>query len=136
MSIQNALNTTIYDALTGASALTDLLAGTTSAYFLQAPDDSPLDYVVWSHQGGGPENVNPSDLRNIILWIRGYSGTASAAGSIDSQISTLIDGVALSVSGYTNFWTVRQQAVSLVENLPDGRQVYTSGAFYQIRLDS
>lgn len=136
MSIQNALNAAVYTKLTAATALTSLLAGTTSVYYLQAPDGAALPYVVFNQQGGGPENINPSDMRRATYWVRGYADTPALAGSIDAQLSTAIHGGSLAVSGYTNFWTRRIQDISIVENLPNGESVYTGGGMYDIRLDS
>jgi len=137
MSVLNALNTALYSKLNAATALTNLLAGTTSIYYQQAPDGVTFDYVVFSHQAGGPENIYSGDLRDQLVYVRGYSTTGpAAAGSIDAQVSTLLHRGTVNVSGYTNFWMVREQEFSLVENAPNGKKVWMAGAFYRIRLDT
>ena len=134
MSVQNELNAALYSTLTGGTALTSLLAGTTSVYFLQAPEDATLPYVVYSYQAGGAENVTPSDMRSQLVYTRGYASTPALAGSIDAQISSLLHRQTLSVSGWANFWTAREEDFILVENPPDKSPIYMSGASYRIRL--
>lgn len=137
MSVLNALNAAIYSQLNAATALTSLLAGTTAIYYQQAPDEAAYDYVVFSHPAGGPENIYSGDLRDQLVFVRGYSNTGpAAAGSIDAQISASLHGGSINVSGYTNFWLVREQDFSLVEAPPRGERVYMAGANYRIRLDN
>lgn len=136
MSVQNALNTGIYSTLTGNSTLTGLLATSTSAYYAQAPDNATLPFVVWSYQGGGPDNQNPSDMRSILLYVRGYATAPATAGSIDTHAGTTLHGGSVTVAGYTNFYSVRETDFHSVETLPNGEQVYSAGAVYRIRLDS
>ncbi len=137
MSVFNVLNEAIYNALSADSQLTSLLSGTAAIYYLQAPDGAELDYVVFSHQGGGPENITASDMRNQLVFVRGYSAVGPAkAGSIDARCSAILHGKALNVSGYTNFWLAREDDLSLVMNAPDGNQVWMAGAIYRVRLDN
>ena len=137
MSVVNALNSAIYGKLNASTALTNLLAGTTSIYYLQAPDEASYDYVVFSHQAGSPENIYAGDLRNQLVYVRGYSTTGpAAAGSIDAQISGLLHRGSVTVSGYDNFWLVREEEFNLVENAPNGTKVWMAGAFYRIRIDA
>lgn len=137
MSVNNALNAALYSKMNAATALTGLLAGTTSIYYQQAPDGAALNYVVFSYQGGGPTNYYPHDSRDMLLFARGYSATGpAAAGSIDAQISTLLHRGSVNVSGYTNYWLARETDASLVENAPDGTKVWMAGAIYRVRLDT
>jgi len=139
MSVLNAINTGIYNKMNGATALTSLLAGTTSIYYQQAPDEATFDYVVFSHVAGGPNNDYAGDSRDQIVFIRGYSTTGpAAAGSIDAQISTLFHRGSVAVAGYTNYWTAREEDIQLVENAPEpgGVKIWMAGANYRIRLDT
>lgn len=132
----NDINKTIYDTLKAGTALTALLAGTTSIYHLQAPDNAALDYVVYSLQAGGDENQTPKRRKNYLMSIRAYSATSAAkAGSIDTQVDTLLHGKTLSVSGYACFWCNREVDIELVENLPSGEKVWMQGGFYRVRLE-
>ena len=116
--------------------MTALLAGTTSVYHLQAPDNATLPYVVFNQQGGGPLNVNPSDLREPLYFVRGYASTANTAGSIDAQVNNLLHKQTLSVVGYTNVSTQREEEFETVEITPSGEKIYMAGAFYRVTLDS
>src|SRR5512139_149109 len=136
MSVTNALNTAIYTKLTGATALTSLLSGTASIYYLQAPDHGTLPYCVWNYMAGGPVNDYPHDSRDEIVFVRGYATIAALAGTIDAQISTLLHRGTLTVSGYTNWWIARETETALIENAPDGTRVYMAGAQYRVRLDT
>lgn len=136
MSAQNALNAAVYSKLSGGTALTALLATTSSVYYLQAPDGAALDYVVFSYQGGGDENWTSHRTKNLMLFARGYSKTGPAqAGSIDAQIDALLHGTTLTVSGWTNFWTAREEDVSLVETDPAGKHIWMSGGMYRVRAE-
>ena len=137
MSVLNLLNAAIYSKLNAATALTSLLAGTTSIYYEQAPDEVTFDYVVFSNQAGGPTNYYPHDSRDQLVFVRGYSTTGpAAAGTIDTQISTLLHRGSINVSGYTNYWLAREEDVDLVENAPDMKKVWMAGAIYRVRLDT
>jgi hypothetical protein len=134
-SIYAPLNAALYSTLSGGTALTALLGGT-AIYYLQAPDHAELPYVVWSYQGGGQENINPSDLHDPLVYVRGYSSASPAAASaIDAAVDALLDRQTLAVTGYSNFWTRRESLVPpMVETPPNGAKVYSAGALYRIRL--
>ncbi len=136
MSVTNALNTGMYSKLTGASALTALLASGSAVYYQQAPDYASYPYVVFSIQAGGPENDNPHDSRDMLYYVRGYATKPALAGSVDAQISTALHRQTLTVSGWTNIWTVREEEIALVEQLSSGERVYSAGATYRIWLDN
>lgn len=137
MSTKNVLNAALYTRLSGGTVLTAMLAaGSSSIYYLFAPEDASLPYVVFSHTSGGPSNDTPSDDRDQLVFVRGYASTSALAGSIDSACSTLLHRQALSVSGYSNYWTSREQEFETVEHLPNKSPVYMNGADYRIRLDS
>ena len=137
MSVTNLINAALYTKLSSGTALAALLAGSTSVYNLQAPDSTTFDYVVFSPAGGGPSNITPSDLREQLYNVRGYSDTsAGKAGSIDAQISALLHHGTLSVTGYTTMAINREQDYQLVENPPSGKPIYTAGGIYRIYIDS
>lgn len=132
----NSVSKGIYDTLKGGTALTALLAGTTSIYNMQAPDSATLPYVIFSLHSGGWDVRLPTDAYNFSYYVRGYSKvSAAAAGSIATQIDALLHGKTLTVSGYTNYWCNHESEVSLIDNLPNGDKVYSNGFLYRIRLD-
>jgi hypothetical protein len=132
----NAVNTSIYSRLQGTTAITSLLAGTTAIYYQQAKDAQDYPYIVWSIQGGGDENQTKNRTKNIVYYVRVYSGVSAAqAGSIDAQVDTALHLNPLNVSGWTNIWLAREQDIELVETEASGRKIYTSGGLYRLILD-
>lgn len=132
--ILDATSAAIYTALSGGTALTALLAGTTSIYDMQAPDVAALPYCIFSHQGGGPDNIAPVNLENNMWYVRAYSATsAKSATEIFTQIDALLNRKQLSITGFSTFWCNREENIRLVENLPNGGRIYSAGAIYRIR---
>ena len=132
-----ALNASIYSRLNGATALTSLLAGTTSVYYLQAPEGAALPYVVFNIQGGGDVNDTANRLKNLIIFIRGYATSTVRAGSIDSAIDTAIHLVPFTnMTGWTNIWLARETDLETVENPPSGSPIYMNGGLYRCFLDA
>jgi len=122
-----------YTTLTGGTALTALLAGTASVYDTQAPDNATLPYVVFSHQAGGPENVDANNLEQNLWYVRAYSATsAKTATEIFAQADTLINRVNISITGFNTIWCAREENIKLVENTPSGR-IWSAGGLYRIR---
>lgn len=132
----NAIDTAIRSTLCGGTALTTLLAGTASVYHIRAPDNAELPYVLYSVQGGGAENINPSDLQNYLYYVRGYAGNGDTAASIAGAIKTLLDKKTLTVSGFTNFWTRFETEVENSEETSNLSPIYSCGGIYRIRIDS
>lgn len=128
-----AMGTAIYGKLSGGTALTTALGGTT-IYSEQAPDGASLPYVVFSHQGGGPENITHGGLRNDIWFVRAYAASRAQANALDGLMEDLLSGKTLTVTGFTNFCTFREQDLQMVENPPSGARVYMAGAMYRVRL--
>lgn len=129
----NAVNAGIYTKLAGGTALIALLGGT-SIYQGQAPEAKPLPYVVFSKQGGGPENTHADDARDLLYFVRGYATTGQAAGAIDDAISALLHKKSISATGWTNFWLARETDYESVETSPTGQLVFTAGGIYRIRI--
>lgn len=136
MSVLAAVKTGIYTALTSGTALTAQLSGTTAIYWEQAPDHESLPYVVYSQVAGGPLNITPSDIREAIYYIRGYAYSDDTAANIDNAISNILHGHTLSIAGYTNYRTQREEDITTLDIEPSGERVYSAGAYYRISLDS
>lgn len=131
----NALTAGIYTKLTGGTALTALLAGTTSVYFNAAPDDATLPYVVFNYMSQIEENLTPSRMKNDLVYIRGYTGASgAAAGNIATQIDNLFHAGSVTATGWNNFWTSQESEIENVEITPSGDRIYNAGAVYRIRL--
>ena len=131
----NSLETALYSTLTGGTALTALLAGTTSVYNSAVPRDVSYDVVVFQLMGGGDDNETPTRSKSLVYMVKGVSQTSmKTAGLIDNQIDTLLHRKTLTVTGWTNFWTAREQDIEFVETTPEGRNYWHSGGLYRVRL--
>jgi hypothetical protein len=131
----SALHASLYGTLTAGTPLTSLLSSGSAVYNMQAPDGAVLPYIVFSHAGGGQEAITPSNMQNVVYYIRAYATNATLAGSIDAQIDALIHKKTLTVTGWTNFYTSREDNIPTVETTPSGEVIYSAGAYYRIRLD-
>jgi hypothetical protein len=132
----NAFEAALYARLTGASALTALLASPTSVYNETAPqENSPLDYVVFALSAGGPTNRSPRRAEVLVYLVQGLSVVGrKRAGEIDDAIDAVLHDAPLTVSGYTNYWLMRETRVRYLETTPAGRSVYHAGGLYRARL--
>ena len=131
----NEFDAALYSRLQG-TAITALLAGTTSIYKSQAPEGASFPFIVWNLQGGGPVNLDANRVDNLVYYVRAYSeNSAAQAGSIDLQIDTALHLAPLTVSGWTNTWLAREQAIELVTTEPSGKMIHSAGALYRVRLD-
>ena len=131
------LNTALYSRLSGATAITSLLATGTPIYALQAPEGATLPYIVYSVQGGGDRNDTANRLKDLVVFVRAYATTNARAGSIDTQIDTALHLVPFSsVTGWTNIWLARERDLETVENPPTGSQVFMNGGLYRTLFDA
>jgi hypothetical protein len=136
----NDADKALYTALSGATALTSLLAGGTaspSVFHGVAPQGSTAPYVVFNSQSGSVpvKTFTANAYENALYQVKGItsSRSARAAGTIQQQIDTAIDGPALSFGGHTHMGCERVQEVDYVENGPGGQQYYHRGAIYRLR---
>ena len=130
----NAIETGLYTALTGGTALIAEL-GATAIYSRLAPQGTARPYIVFNHTGGGHENQTPSDLQNHLYLIKAVADGSKQAGTLDDLVIDLLHGGTLAVAGYTNIWMRREQEVQMTEPLRDGKVVYHTGGQYRIRID-
>ena len=131
----NEIETGIYTALSGDTAIYAAL-GATAVYNRSAPQGTARPYIVFFHTGGGHENINPSDMQNHLYLAKAVADTPLSAGTIDGLITSALHKQKLTVDGYTNFWTAREQEVQITETAADGTVIYHTGAYYRIRIDS
>lgn len=130
----NAIETGMYSALSGDGALTTALGGS-YIYNRAAPQGQARPYVIFQHTGGGHLNINPSDLQGHLYLVKAVSDEIKEAGEIDDLVKAVLHKGTLTVSGYTNIDTRREQEVGIVEQLEDGTLVYHTGAYYRVRID-
>ena len=134
MSSQNALNAAIYSKLTAGTALTSLLAGTTSIYFLQAPDNSSLPYVEFSCPSELDQNLIPTRMKDIVLRVQAVASTPALAGTLDAQMDAILNEASLTITGWTNLWMRRENGFQTVITDQAGVRYYVSGADYRVEL--
>ena len=134
MSTDNLLAAAIYSKLSAGTALVTALGGT-AIYRSVAPDTATYPRVVFNHMAGGPDNINPSDLRTAIYSVICWSTNEAQAGTIDALVSALLHKQTLSVTGYTAFWCARETEINTVEFPPTAEPIHGIGAQYRIRLD-
>jgi hypothetical protein len=128
-----AMGTAIYNQLKAGSALVAELGGT-AIYCGLAPDHTSLPYVVFNHQAGGPENISPGNLHSDVWQVRGYAASLAQANRIDGLIQDLLHRQIISISGYTNIWTVKEENISMVESPPSEARIYSAGGLYRVRV--
>lgn len=132
----NVVNSAIYARLQGTAAIRSLLAGTTAIYNMQAPEGQAYPYIVFNLQGGGDENLTQNRTKNLVYYVRAYSGVSAAqAGSVDAQIDAALHLSPLTISGWSNIWAAREEEINLVENDPTGKKIYSCGSTYRLILD-
>jgi len=124
-----ALNTALYSKLGGTATN----AGT-AVFFEVAPDSHPLPFILWDYVADQYDNETPVDTVNSVVFVRAYAATSAAAGTIDGQIKGLLHKATLTVTGFTNFQTRRENAYSLEETDKSGRKTFMAGAEYRVRL--
>lgn len=129
-----ALETGLEAILSGNSALTTELGGTL-IYNKQAPQDPGTKYVVFNWAGGGDENLTPHRTRNVVYTVQAVATTQAQAATLDRLIDAALHEKTLTVSGWTNFWTAREDDISFVEQDAGGNPIFHVGAQYRIRID-
>lgn len=135
MTVLASINAAMYSTLQAGTALTALLAGTASIYNLAAPDGAAFPFVVFNHQGGGPDNQTHADMESNVYWVRAYSEqSAKASEAIFEQADALLHKRNLSLSGgITMYWCHREQNVQMEQQAQNNRKVWATGGLYRIR---
>jgi hypothetical protein len=127
-------STALYTTLNGGTALTTALGGTARIYDMQAPDGASLPYVVFQHQGGGPDNITSAGIESNLWLVKVYSNaSAKAASDIFALADELLHRKNITIGTANTWWCAREENVKLLENLPNGKRVWMRGGIYRIR---
>jgi hypothetical protein len=127
--------TALYSRLTGGTALTALLSGTTAIYDTVAPQGATLPYVVFNQQAGRTENLDGNRRDDVFVTVKAITAASlKAAEAIDAQVDTLLHDSLLTVTGYTALWQRRTESIRYAEPMPGGGHYYHAGGVYRIRL--
>jgi len=131
----NVLEAAIKTKLTGTSSVTSLLATAASVFNVQIPDGYAFPVIVFNWQGGGDLNDTPTRAKEPLYQIKAISSVSMyQAGQIDDALDAVLHNVALTVSGWTNYWIARESDVRYGELTPAGHYFYHSGGIYRIGL--
>lgn len=130
-----ALETGLYSKLSGNGALIAELGGTL-IYNKLAPQGTTGAYVVFQWQGGGPENDTPTESRSVLYTVRAIADTQAKAATLDGLIDGALHNQALTISGFSNYWTAREQDINLVELTAGAQPKYHIGGIYRISYDT
>ena len=68
--------------------------------------------------------------------VKGVDDEQITAAEIDELIEDVLDGATLTIAGYTNLRTWRDNEVQMTETAPDGTHIFHRGAYYAIMIDS
>ena len=126
----------LYSKLIGDTALISELGGDTAIYYGVAPQETARPYVVFFNAGGGPDNTYPSDLTSEVYVVKVVADNLGGALTVDNACKTALHKQTLTVTGYTNIWTRRENELSLTEVSDDGTVIRHEGAYYRIRVDN
>lgn len=135
MSVLGDFNTGVFNKLSGSSSLITQLGGT-AIYYQVAPDDQAVPYIVFNWQSFMDENQTPSKMFNNILNVRVFADDPAEADTIIGTVDSLIDGHTLTISGQTNFFSVRTFTFGDMEAEPNGVKTFVAGGLYRIRTGS
>lgn len=133
MNVFSLKDSAVNTKLTGSTVLTTALGGT-AIFAIQAPDGQAKPYVVWNWQSNVQENLTPSRMWNDILNVRVFTASKAQGGSIDGIIDGLLEGSAFTITGWTNFWTAREDAFQDVITEPNGQETFVTGGLYRVRI--
>lgn len=139
----NAVEIALYQRLTGTAALTNLLASATAVYTQEAPQGATYPFVVFNKQAGTDDNDNPHRARQLLYQVKAIVGSKQATGAdytlkdaltIDDQIDAALHLKPLTVTGWSNFWLVRESDVLYQEDASGGKHFYHAGGLYRLRI--
>jgi len=131
----NATEIGLYNKLAADGTLTGALSAATAIYNPVAPQSTTLPYVVFFWSGGGLENINPSELHNVVYTVKAVADDAAEAGTIQGYIKSALHLQTLTVSGYTNIITLCEAEVQYVETTRAGTLYFHRGYMVRIRID-
>lgn len=132
----NATEIGLYNKLSGYSALTTALGSATDIYNAVAPEGTALPYVVFGWAGGGLENINPSELHNLVYMVQALADDTSEASTLQGHIKGALHLQTLTVSGYTNIYTACEGEINYVEQTREGATIHHRGYYVRIRIDN
>jgi len=136
----NPADTAIYAKLAADTTLTALLAGGTalpSVYHAVIPQDAALPAVVFNSQAPSTpaRTFTAVAFENALYTVKAVTEGRNqlAAGTIAARIDTLLDGPALTYTGFTHMGCQRVQEIDYTESAAGGIRYNHRGATYRLR---
>jgi hypothetical protein len=129
---QGIIETALYSRL---STNTNIMAAVgAKIYQEQAPDKTPLDYIVFHMVDGRDDNSHPTRSMQFDYQFDVLSANRATARQIAGYIDDALHLVPLTLSGgWTNYYIVGTRQISRPENI-DGSQVYRRIREFNIRI--
>lgn len=131
----------IGDAIfTKLAANSDLITelGGTFIWESIAPPQQDFPYLIYQWQGGGDENLTPSRMVNEVWTVKAVvnmeAGGKRKSEDIAKRADEALHNQALTVSGWENFWLVREQTVKFAETDEAGVPIWHTGGIFRVRL--
>lgn len=129
----------LYSRLAGGTALTLQIGGTAAPriYHGQAPEASPLPYLIFSWAGGGLTPTTPHTDGEGPIYLRAYSSvSAKEAGNISAAAFALLDRQPLTITGWNNSWLACESPhIEFPSTDESGQTIWTCGDHYRIKID-
>lgn len=101
-------------------------------YNLLAPSGVPRPYIIFYLASGILDRRTPRLDGNDVYRVEAVADSRQAADTLHRAIWAALDGAALSIDGYSNFWTAGERLTVLTETR-EGRQVWRYITDYRIR---
>lgn len=125
----------MYVKLSGNADIITKLGGT-AIWNLVIPEEESLPAIVFSHAAGGDENLTNIRSGNYVFLVKAVSATSlKEAGEVDDLVTACLHDVTLTVSGWANFWCMRENEVRYHEIGPGGEQYFHAGAYYRVQIE-
>lgn len=130
-----AIFTGLRNKLISGTALTSQLANGSAIYYQKPPDNADYPFVLYSMQSGVIDTSSAHKAENVLANIMAFGTTNTQVWNISEAVYNMLEGATLTVSGSTNFATMREMCLEYVDTPPDKSSVYSSGGLYRIRCD-
>lgn len=131
-----SLDTALYQKLASTSAVTSLVGGTAAPriYESLAPSGAALPYVIFYLASGVNQNNNPSQGINDVYRVEARGSSRASAEAVMSAINDALHRQALTVTGWSNFYTSVERRQHFIETV-SGQQHWRRILDVRFRLD-
>ena len=101
----------------------------------QAPEGTPLPFVVFTHIAGGEDNLTPNESEDVVYSVLAVGDTSLQASTGNGYIEQAFPrNTTLTVTNYANYGFLREQFIRRVDNI-GGTQFYRRGSNYRLLFD-